>query len=87
MKKTNTSQKNLFLTIASVFLISLILSVCLTLYQEQQKNRCQDVAYSRVTNPNELAQISIEEKQELGIDPELTPTNIYYETMKCLKNK
>lgn len=76
------------LTIISLSIIMLFfLLAFLFLYFEKLEDNCWLYANSVTENPDELIEISSQERIRLGIDAGLVPTKRYYEQQKCIKER
>jgi len=87
MKKNKKFLKKITITF---FICGLIIYIFVVgaMYSDYREDQCRNFFYRQgYENPNELLDISREEKQSLGIDEELIPTRSYYEQMRCLANK
>lgn len=74
--------------LVTVVLLSFLIFVGLVIYQDYLEDQCfKKVDASQIENPNQLMEISPQEKKELKIEQSLTPTKRFYEAHKCMQSK
>lgn len=76
-----------------VFVLTIVVLVIISSYvalifrTDSLEQDCREQVTKNMQNPDELVQISNQEKEKLGMDKGLIPTRSYYETLKCLYKK
>ncbi|MBP9690797.1 hypothetical protein KBD81_01825 [Candidatus Woesebacteria bacterium] len=82
------SLRNIILVTIITIVLCFLSFVGLVFYQDYLEDECyKKVDAAQLDNPNELIEISLQEKKELKIDESLIPSKRYYEMQKCMQGK
>jgi hypothetical protein len=74
--------------LVTTVLLCFLIFVGLVFYHDYLEDECyKKVDATQIDKPNELIEISLQEKKQLKIDESLIPSKRYYEMQKCMQGK